>query len=290
MTTTGFAGLSMKKNELIRKGLTGAVFIAPTTAPAITAANLFDVTTGALVNPLPAGYRDLGFLSAAGAAFSRTVKTSDITSWQSLDPTRTDITSDKTQLVIIPQETNQSTIGLYLGIDSSTVVPAANGSFEIDRPDVSTPRYYRILVLAVDQADAGELVIARFFPRGLVTAFKAQTDANDANPVDWGVTIDAYLDTALGYPESYMFGGDGQLSLQVDMGFNRDVTCTVALTTALVATTGEFFPNDVGAVVTGTGIPVGTTIADYVSSTQVTLSAAGTAAGSAIPVVIAGKA
>lgn len=287
--TTGSAGISFRKSELIRKGLTGGIFIAPITSAAITKTNLFDVTSGALTNPLPAGYRDLGFLSSAGAVFARTAKTTDITSWQSDSPTRTDIISDVTTIVVAPQEMNQSTIGLFLGVDASVITPGANGTYEVDRPAISIPRYYRVLALAVDTGASGEIVFARFLPRALVTAFSSQTMANAADPITWGVTIQGYLDSVLGYPESYLFGGEGLPALQVDMGFARTVTCSTATSTLLTATTGSFFPNDVGAVVAGAGITLGTTIASYTDATHVVLSAATTATASGVAVTIAGE-
>ena len=290
--TTGSAGIMYHKTELIRKGLTGGVFIAPYTAAAITAATVFDPTTGALVNPLPSGYRDIGFLSAAGASFARTAKTTDISSWQSDNPTRTDITSDVSAMTIDPQETNQSTIGLFLGIDATTITPnATNGTFSVDRPAISIPRYYRVLSLAVDTVTTGEIVIARFFPRALVTAFAAQTYANASDPISYGVTLTAYLDSVLGTPERYLFGGEGQPSLQVDMGWSRGVTITTVNANATVtATTGLFFPNDVGATFTATGIPANTTILSYTDSTHVVLSAAATAGATVVSATIAGEA
>ncbi|HEV3309958.1 MAG TPA: hypothetical protein VG815_05535 [Chloroflexota bacterium] len=288
--TTGSAGISFRKNELIRKGLSGGIFIAPVTSAAITKSNLFDPTTGALVNPLPAGYRDLGFLSTAGAVFARTAKTTDIDSWQSDSHTRTDIISDVTTITITPQETNQSTIGLFLGVDASTITPGVNGAYEVDRPAISIPRYYRVLALAVDTTTNGEIVYGRFLPRALVTAFASQTMANAATPLEFGVTITGYLDSVLGYPEAFLFGGEGLPALQVDMGFARAVTVTTNSTSLLVATTGNFYPNDVGAVVSGAGITVGTTIASYTDSTHVVMSAAATASAAGVAVSIAGEA
>jgi hypothetical protein len=285
--TTGSAGILFPSPELIRKGLTGGVFIAPYTAAAISASNLFDPTSGALVNPLPSGYRDLGFLSTAGAVFARSAKTTDIDSWQSDTPTRTDVTSDTSTLTIVPQETNQSTLSAYLGIQAGSVLtPAANGTFSYQRPAVPTPTYWRVLALGVDETTYGEVVVARFFPRALVTAYASQAFANASDPIEWGVTITAYLDSVLGTPEIYLFGGEGQPALQSDMGWNRTVTCTVATTTTLTATTGSFYPNDVGSVVAGTGITAGTTVASYTDSTHVTMSAVGTTAGSAVAVTI----
>lgn len=288
--TTGSAGILFPSAELIRKGVTGGVFIAPYSSAAISTTNLFDPTTGALVNPLPSGYRDLGFLSTAGAVFARTVKTTDIASWQSDVPTRTDVTSDTSVLTVVPQETNQSTLSAYLGIAAGSVLtPGANGTFQYSRPSVPVQTYWRILALSVDETTYGEVVFGRFFPRALVTAYANQSMANASDPIEWGVSITAYLDSVLGTPEVFLFGGEGQTALQTDSGWSRTVTCTVATTTTLTATTGSFYPWDVGAVVSGTGITVGTTIFSYTSATVVIMSAVGTAPGTAIVVTIAAQ-
>jgi hypothetical protein len=274
--TSGSAAISFRKNELIRKGLSGGVFIAPYTSAAITKTNLFDAVTGAITGPLPAGYRDLGYLSAAGAMFARTTKVTDTISWQSVTPTRTDVTADTTTLKIVPQETNVSTLALFLGVDPASIAVGVNGAIEVDR----------VLAISVDTVTPGEIVYARFLPRAMVTAWDSQDMANGANPVEFGLTITSYVDSVLGYPEAYLIGGEGHISLLADEGFSRAITCSTATSTALTATTGNFFPNDVGAVVSGAGITVGTTIIAYVSSTVVTLSAATTATAAGVAVTI----
>ena len=70
-------------------------------------------------------------------------------------------------------------------------------------------------------------------------------------------------------------------------GFLRVVTCsTTSASTTLVATTGEFAPDDVGATVTGTGIPSSTVIDTYTDSTHVEMSNAATADGTGIAVTV----
>lgn len=60
----------------------------------------------------------------------------------------------------------------------------------------------------------------------------------------------------------------------------RTVSVTTIIgTTGLTATAGTFLPTDVSAVVTGTGIPAGATLAAVPSSSSATLSAAATASG-----------
>ena len=86
--------LRNKQAELIRKATDGSVLLASLDAPSIDKSVLFDADglkalpkTG---NPkLP--WRDLGWLTDDGAQFSRDVSTSDITSWGSISPTRTDV-------------------------------------------------------------------------------------------------------------------------------------------------------------------------------------------------------
>jgi hypothetical protein len=55
--------------------------------------------------PLPSGMDDLGWLTSDGAQFSRDVSASEVTSWGSVTPTRTDITSDSTTMTVTAQET-----------------------------------------------------------------------------------------------------------------------------------------------------------------------------------------
>lgn len=59
-----------------------------------------------------------------------------------------------------------------------------------------------------------------------------------------------------------------------------------ATNTALTSATAAFTPGDVGAAVTGTGIPAGTTIASVTNATTVVLSAATTATATGVSITI----
>jgi hypothetical protein len=284
-TPTGFAAISEKKNELIRKGLKGSVFIAPTTSAVITKTNLFDPTSGDL-KVLPAGYIDVGRMTDDGAKWGRAVKDTDITSWGTTSPTRSDRSSDVTTLVIAAQETKLATMGLYLGAATSALTPGTNGAMEIQRAPSAVPLYYRVLGLAVDEIAGQEFVVARFLPRAKVTDFADQSYANGDDALEWGVTLTAYTTSTVGFAVDDLMGGAAVKGMLGDMGFPRTVKCTVATSTALVATTGTFLPTDVGAVLSGTGITTGTTITTYTDATHVVMSAAGTTAGSNVPVTV----
>lgn len=215
--------LKSKQTELIRKALDGSVFIASADAP--TLAGLTDAADS-LLKPLPAPatealpWGDLGWLSGDGAQFSRDVSTSDISSWGSVSPTRSDVTADSSTLTVACQETNIRTIGLATGMDMSSVTPTAgSGEIQIKKPSRPSSRFYRVLSLAVDQGDAGEIYIARYMPRAKVTGFSEQSFGGGDDPVMWGVTFTGYEDSDEGFSESWIFGGPGWKAMLVDMGF-----------------------------------------------------------------------
>lgn len=208
------------QRSLIRKALNGSVFKADITDDTdIDEATLFTTGTGAF-GVLPAGYVDLGLLSDAGAAFSRSVDTSNVTSWQRTTPSRTDVTSDVTTLAVVCQETKLATIGLYTGADESAIIPAANGVVRIDKPETPEQRSYRIISISEDKTNAGEIYICRYLPNAQVSDFDSQAYAKGDDPVEWPVTFTGYVDDDLGASESWIFGGIGWKALLADMGFD----------------------------------------------------------------------
>lgn len=217
-----YEALKNKKNELIRKALEGSVFGAPVTADPI--ADLTTYTAGPPVvidlTPLPTGWDDFGHLTTDGAQFSRDITSSDVNSWGSNTPSRTDITADTTTLSFTMQETKALTIGIGIGADMSGVVPdAQTGEVQIQKPAKPTSRRYRILSLAVDQGDYGEIYLGRFLPRAKVSSYAEQSH-NGETETQWGVTVTGEVDSTLGYSESYLFGGAGWLALLDEMGFD----------------------------------------------------------------------
>lgn len=218
MAGSSYAALATKRNQLIRKALNGSVFIADVDSDAITA--LTDQSDKKLVT-LPTGYTDLGWLSDDGAQFSRDTDTSDVTSWGSTEPTRSDVTKDRTTLQVSCQETKLATIGLYLGVDTSTITAdATSGEVSIAKPSTPVARHYRVLSIAVDESDDGEIYIARFLPNAKVTAFDDQNQNSGDDPIMWSVTFSSFIDSVLGYSEKTFFGGPGWSALLTDMGFS----------------------------------------------------------------------
>lgn len=216
-----YADIEERKTELIRKALQGSAFGAPISAPAVDT-----LTSGADAElaTLPEGYSDFGWLTDEGLAFGRDVTQSDITSFGSTTPTRSDITADTTTLTIVMQETNFNSIMLGTGADPRGIVADdTTGEVRIDKPDRPSARFYRVLGLAVDEDGEGrEIYIARFMPRAKVTSYAAQSFTSGDQPITWGVTFTGYTDSALGFSESWMFGGPGWRALLEEMGIESD--------------------------------------------------------------------
>jgi hypothetical protein len=216
MTTTTWDALQVKKNQLIRKALDGSVFTAPYTATAITA-----LTSGAssLLQTLPVGYTDLGQLTNDGAQYSRSIDVSNVESWGSTDPSRTDITKDTTTMKVTCQETKLQTIGLYLNIDVSTppTTDATTKELVIAAPSTPPQINYRVLQISQDLYNNLPIYIGRFWPRAEVTGFEDQKHAKGDAALEYGVTLTALVDTTLGFAQKYFWGGAGWAALLTDM-------------------------------------------------------------------------
>jgi hypothetical protein len=175
---------------------------------------------GVNLKSLPSGMDDLGWLSGDGAQFSRDVSTSDVTSWGSVTPTRSDVTSDTSTMAVTCQETKLLTIGLATGADLAAITAdSQTGEVSIEKPTRPASKHYRALSVAVDLGDGGEIYVARFLPRAKVTNYAEQAFGSGDDPIAWGVTLTGEEDSNLGYSERWLFGGAGWQFLLNDMGF-----------------------------------------------------------------------
>lgn len=215
-----FNELAVRKaqEDLVRKALDGGVFRAPVSAPHISAATLF-AANGSL-QALPTGFTDVGLLSTDGIGHGRDVSTSDIGAFGRFSPVRSDVTGDTDTMTMTAIETNLNSIELGSG---ATLLPGSrsnvNGSLEIKKPPRPSAKVYRFLSVAVDENDAGEIYVCRYFPRGKITAFGDQPFGGGDTPIQWPATVTAQSDSTYGGPSSWIFGGPGWNSLLVKMGF-----------------------------------------------------------------------
>lgn len=218
-----FDSIKKHQSELIRKALSGSVFIAEATADGIE-----DLTqaTGTAPNqvidlaPLPTDYFDLGLLSDDGVSHSSETTSSDITSWQSISPTRSDITAENTTITLLAQETSLVNLALHSGSAFSSLIPdAATKELSIPKATRPSSKFYRLLTLAVDENEFGEIYLARYFPRAKITGKAEQAFSKGDVPIGWGMTFQGYEDSDVGYSERLIFGGPGWVGLQAKMGW-----------------------------------------------------------------------
>lgn len=211
------ATLAARQSALIRKAQDAAIFVAPTTVAAVTA-----ITTGASGDliTLPVGWDSLGHHTEDdGINWTREVNTSETRSHGSNEPTRRDITSDVTGLVVLAQETKMTTMELFHQADLSAVTPdATTGEIAFSRPSMPATRYYRLLSIAQDGSGTDTIYFGRFCPRASVTEFADQPWTKE-DEVRWPLTFTAYVDDTLGYSMREMWGGPGIDALAVSMGF-----------------------------------------------------------------------
>lgn len=217
-----YESVKEQQTELIRKSLAGSVFIAEATADDIGALTVVAGTPPADTHDLvalPSGYEDLGFLTDAGAAFNTETTSSDVSSWQSTSPTRSDITAETSTLQCVAQETKLLTLGLYTGaLQSGIQAAAVTGDVVIKKPQRPSSRFYKVLSLAVDENEFGEIFVARYLPRAKVTGRGGQAYDKSDNAIQYDVTFTGYFDATYGTAEAYLFGGPGWLGLLAAMG------------------------------------------------------------------------
>jgi hypothetical protein len=215
-----YSTLRDKKTELILKAREGSVFIAPYAAPGITA-----LTTGATadLSPLPLGWKDLGWTTTDGMTFGRETETSDINSFGSIEPTRSDITRDQMNMQVSAQETSLLTIGLYTGANLTGAKAAAvTGELTVEKPAIPGFLYYHVLALFVDRTGSGdEVYLARYMPRARITEFGEQQYTDGDEAILYPLTFTGYEDAALGYSHRWIYGGPGFLSLLDEMDIDQ---------------------------------------------------------------------
>lgn len=192
--------LSELKTELIRKTIGGSVFVAEATAAAITTLTSATGTAPNQVISLTAldpAYSDLGYLTDDGAQFSTETTESQITSFQSATATRSDITGETSTMTVTAQETKLMTLGLYTGAAMSGIIAAAlTGEVKISKPERPSSRFYRVLALAIDETENGDIYIARYLPRAKVTGKGEQSYSKTDQALVWPVTFTGFKDSA----------------------------------------------------------------------------------------------
>lgn len=215
------ATLAARQQKLIRKAQDAAIFAAPTSAAAITS-----ITTGAGADliTLPTAWRSLGHHTESdGINWTRDVNSDDVRSHGSSEPTRRDISSDVTGLVVLAQESKLLSLEMFHNVDLSAVTPATTtNEIAFNRSRTPSTRYWRLLAIASDGAGADQIYFARFCPRASVTDYAEQAWSK-GDELRYSLTYTAYVDDDLGYAMREMWGGPGIAPLLSAMGFANEV-------------------------------------------------------------------
>lgn len=223
MTDMKYANIDDRDVQNVRKALRGSVFMAATSAAAVTALTVDSTGTPGTptLKALPTGYKGFGQLSDAGAVLGNSVSSADINGWGRLTPVRRDITANQRTIQLVGLETNLQTLATYFQVDPSTITPdATTGEVIITEPDSPTARYWRILALAVDQNDSGEIYLGRFFPNASVTNMGNMMFDSDKDAITFDCTLTAYSDSTLGFSSKFLAGGAGWKAIKTGMGFS----------------------------------------------------------------------
>lgn len=227
---TNYDALKKHQAHLIRKTLGGSAFFGPLSADAIPA-EPFAYTAEAVGPPVvPAkvefvsgifdDYVDVGLLSDDGIAFENEISESNVTSWQSVSPTRTDITSDIDTMTLTPQETSRLTLSLWTGADlQAGSRNAGTGTVSFAKSERPSTREWKMCSVGVDGEGDEQIVVGRYYPRVKVTGRAGQSYSKGDDPLSWGLTLQARYDSTAGFSVRYFFGGMGWRNLLVDMGF-----------------------------------------------------------------------
>lgn len=196
------------RNDLIRKQLVQAVYAADYSAAAVITP--FDTLTGVL-SEIPAGYVPIGYTTDDGLTFTSDLSMVDVTSSQSVEPTRSDVESDIITAQYAAQETNAATISLYEGLPLSGVgaLTGIGTAWTWNRPAVPRNPYRRLLFIGLDYSDTGgEIYIVRHFPRARLTGKDDEQWARSAE-TQRPVTFTGYRDSVLQTASSTWVDGPG---------------------------------------------------------------------------------
>jgi hypothetical protein len=202
-----FDDINTRNNDLVRKGMAGAVFVAPM---ATAAPNAITDTSGALL-AIPAGFEPFGWISEDGVSWARETEVSEIYGWGGSEPIRSDIRRSTKRMTVTAFETNRIVLEEYIGQSLSGVDTATGGESVFDEAPLPPYPYRRVLVIARDTASGGEYYRGQLFLRAKVTEVTEQVWADADTPVAYQITYTAFQDADAGSAVRHFLGGPGRV-------------------------------------------------------------------------------
>lgn len=169
--------------ENVRVAVTGAVYVAPTTATAPV-----DADTA----PAGVDWKDLGYVHEDGVTEGRDRSTEQMRAWQNAALVRETVTEADMSYQFRLVETKKETVELYYGGTVNTV----NGSIEIDPAKTGGRKSF-----IIDVIDGSDFIRA-YIPSGEITEVGEQVYSN-GEPIGYEVTIKAYKSGAYSTKKFY---------------------------------------------------------------------------------------
>jgi hypothetical protein len=160
-------------SENVRVAVTGAMYVAPTTATKPTSA----------ASALGVDYKDLGYFGEDGVTETRDRSSNSIRAWQRSALVREIVTESSLTFSGTLIETKKETVELYYGSEL-----ASDGSIKID-PSNTGGRHSHVL----DIID-GDSLIRAYIPSGEITEVGDQVFAN-GEAIGYEITVTAYTVT-----------------------------------------------------------------------------------------------
>lgn len=217
-----FEDVQAHNDDLVRKALGIIVAVAPYSTAAIT--SILDPTSGNLA-ALPTGYIQLGRLTEDGASFARETEVSEIFGHASVDPARSDIRRAVKRMSMTMLEVRKKGLELAQGVaslgETVTKIPATTGNQQVtwDEPSAPTYPYLRMIAIAMDITNTGEIYVARHALRCKVTEVGEEVWSDQDQAMVTPLTFTFYNDSTAGTPLRHFRGGPGYAEIIADEGF-----------------------------------------------------------------------
>jgi hypothetical protein len=218
--TGTFTDLKGHNDALVRKMLEMAIFVAPyPSAPAMTTVT----NTAGTQLTIPDTYKSVGMIGKDdGATWTPSIDISEVGAYGYGTAVRRDATSRTLDLGFTMLEAKRAVWELYYGIDLSSVsVPAAKNELYFDQPAAPGTKYFRVLAVGKDGQGSNTIYHAEYLPKAILTDVEALS-WSDGDPLSYGVTLSADVDTTYGTSQRSFWGGPGfTTALITAMGFTR---------------------------------------------------------------------
>lgn len=188
------------------KGLFVAVFCADATADVPT--ELFDADGN--LQPLPAGWNPVGYLTEDGVTHSRERDIAETMAAQEAASIRDDVQTDTSTSQIVALETSPVVLALFEGLLFSQLGTTLGTPLAWAKDAVPKIIERRWLFIAVDYSKqtGAEKIRARLYPSGAVTEIGDEVE-NRADAKGYEMTIKAYKDPAVNTDVLHWMDGPG---------------------------------------------------------------------------------